>query len=425
MTPPPSPAWQRALFEAPLLDVHEHHIPSVFLSDQVHLLTLFQQSYAGWTVERPYPLPSENREEPPMESALTPVDWSALTPYLEERRSNHFVRNLVSGILHVHGDPDWTDIDRDNWEALNDRILQSRKQPGFQTNTLKQAGVERVITDDYTNPLLVAKDALGESYQSVMRINAFACGWHPEARDHNGNSAAKLLKQAGMEPDTFEEYIEALTVLARQMESRGQVAFKNALAYDRTIAFEAPNAQLAKQAWGKTNPKEAERLAFGDYVVDHICKLAAEMNIPVQTHLGTGIIRDSHPMNIAGLIERHPRTRFLLMHLAYPWSRDLLGLAFVYRNIWIDLTWSWLLSPTHFKSAFHEAIEILSDEGRMMLGGDNWHVEETCGTLRTFRRLMIETFEEKISSGYFTEKEALRLGNRILHSNARQFFKLK
>jgi len=424
MTPPHTPTWQRALFEAPLLDVHEHHIPSVYLSDQVNLLTLFQQSYAGWTIERPYPLPSENKEEPPMESKLPPVDWSTLTPYLEERGSNHFVRSLVSGILHVHGDPDWTEIDRDNWEALNNRILKSRRQSGFQSNTLKKAGVDRIITDDYTNPLLLAKDTLGESYQSVMRINAFALGWHPDSRDHNGNSAAKLLKQAGLEPDTFEEYIEALTLLARQMESRGQVAFKNALAYDRSISFDPPNAQLAKQAWRKTNPNEAERLAFGDYVVDHICKLAAEMDIPVQTHLGTGIIRASHPMNIAGLIERHPRTRFLLMHLAYPWSRDLLGLAFVYRNIWIDLTWSWLLSPTHFKSAFHEAIEILPDESRMMLGGDNWHVEETCGTLRTFRQLMIETFEEKISSGYFTEKECLRLGKRILYSNARQFFHL-
>ena len=58
-----------------------------------------------------------------------------------------------------------------------------------------------------------------------------------------------------------------------------------------------------------------------------------------------------------------------MMHLAYPWSRDLLGMAFVYRNLWIDLTWSWLLSPSHFKWALHEAVEILPDEHRMMLGG--------------------------------------------------------
>lgn len=424
MTPPHSPSWQRALFEAPILDVHEHYIPSVFLSDQVNLLTLFQQSYAGWAIERPYPLPSENKEEAPMDKTLPPVDWNALIPYLEDRGSNHFVRNLVSGILHLHGDAEWTDIHHHNWEALNDSILKSRTQPDFQVTALQRAGVEGIITDDYTNPLLHASDTLGSDYQSVMRINAFALGWHPDSRDHNGNSASKLLKQAGLTPSTFDEYMEALTLLAQQMESRGQVAFKNALAYDRTIAFGPPNAELAKRAWQKTHPTREERLAFGDYVVNHFCKLGAEMDIPVQTHLGTAIVQGSHPMHMASLIERHPRTRFLLMHLAYPWSRDLLGLAFVYRNIWIDLTWSWLLSPTHFKSAFHEAIEILPDEGRMMLGGDNWHVEETCGTLKTFRRLMIETFEEKISSGYFTEKEAIRLGQRILHSNARQFFNM-
>ncbi len=55
-------------------------------------------------------------------------------------------------------------------------------------------------------------------------------------------------------------------------------------------------------------------------------------------HLGTGLIGGSHPLGAAGLIERHPRTRFLLMHLAYPWSRDLLGMAFVFRNVWLDLT---------------------------------------------------------------------------------------
>ena len=55
----------------------------------------------------------------------------------------------------------------------------------------------------------------------------------------------------------------------------------------------------------------------------------------LQMHLGTALIRSSHPMHVAGLIERHPSTRFLLMPLVYPWSRDLLGMAFVYRNIWM------------------------------------------------------------------------------------------
>jgi uncharacterized protein len=113
------------------------------------------------------------------------------------------------------------------------------------------------------------------------------------------------------------------------------------------------------------------------------------------------------------------------MHMAYPWSRDLLGVAFVYRNIWLDLTWSLLLSPSHFKLALHEAIEILPDESRMMIGGDNWHVEETYGTMKLARALIGEVFREKLKAGYFGQEDAERLAKGILRENAIQFFKLE
>jgi predicted TIM-barrel fold metal-dependent hydrolase len=129
-------------------------------------------------------------------------------------------------------------------------------------------------------------------------------------------------------------------------------------------------------------------------------------------------------MHAAGLIERHPRTRFLLMHLGYPWSRELLGLAFVYRNVWLDLTWAPLLSPSHFKLALHEAIEVLPDESRMMFGGDNWHAEETYGAIQRTRRLIAEVLEENVRSGYFHEEDARRLGRKILRENAQAFFRL-
>ena len=99
-------------------------------------------------------------------------------------------------------------------------------------------------------------------------------------------------------------------------------------------------------------------------------------------------------------------------------------MAFVYRNVWIDLTWSFLLSPTHFTRAFHEAIEILPDESRMMLGGDNWHVEETFGSMKTARGLIGAVLEEKVLSGYFGENDARRLAGKICSGNAEAFFGL-
>lgn len=407
----------------PIVDVHEHHLPEVILGREVNLLQLFRQSYAGWTRARPYCLPSESREADPMLAAAGPTTWEGLAPFLEGSGSNAFVRNLVRAVVELHGGGA-PEITRDNWEALDAAVRAAHRRPEWRQEILERARVTMVITDPYSDPLLDARPALGADYRSVMRINAFALGWHPESRDHNGNRAHELLRRAGLGAASFDAYLAALEKLVDGMASRGQVALKNALAYDRDVRFDEPDERLARAAWGQVRPAPPEQKAFGDFIVDHLCRLAGTRGLPVQMHLGTGIIRGSHPLGAAGLIERHPRTRFLLMHLAYPWSRDLLGMAFVYRNVWLDLTWSFLLSPSHFKLALHEAIEVLPDESRLMLGGDNWHIEETYGALRTARRLIAEVLDEKLAGGYFGRSTAERLARRMLHENARDFFRL-
>ena len=404
-----------------VVDVHEHHFPEVLLNRDVDLLQLFRQSYAGWSLGLPYSLTPPTPD--PVLVPPGPTTWEALVPFLEHGGSNAFVRNLVRAITDLYGNGD-PSITRDNWRALDAAVREHHRRPDWCDEVMRRAGIEQVITDPYSDPLLDARQSLGSNYSSVLRINAFALGWHPDSRDHNGSSAHALLRSVGLEPTTFDDYLDALDKLVGRCAARHQVALKNALAYDRHLDFDEPDEALARQAWGKPNPSPAERKAFGDLVVDRLCRLAGDRDLPVQMHLGLAIIRGSHPLQVAGLIERHPRTRFLLMHLAYPWSRDLLGMAMVYRNIWLDLTWSQLISPSHFKLALHEAIEVLPDESRLMIGGDNWHVEETYGALSLARRLMAEVLDEKIADGYFSRNDAERLAEKVLRGNAIRFFKL-
>jgi hypothetical protein len=70
-------------------------------------------------------------------------------------------------------------------------------------------------------------------------------------------------------------------------------------------------------------------------------------------------------------------------------------------------------------------MEILPDDSRMMIGGDNWHVEETYGAVQLARRLIGEVLSDKLAEGYFGQDDAERLVKRILRENAIQFFGLK
>ena len=93
---------QDSIAQIPIIDVHEHHIPDILLNRDVNLLQIFQQSYAGWTQARPYPLPSETRAEDPMLSATPPTSWESLAPYLQNSGSNSFVRNLVNALTDLY-----------------------------------------------------------------------------------------------------------------------------------------------------------------------------------------------------------------------------------------------------------------------------------------------------------------------------------
>jgi len=409
------------VLDLPVFDVHEHHMPDILGDRDVGLLALFWQSYGGWTQARPYPLPSEARFEDPMFACLGPGSWEEVARFVEHSGSNAFVRNLIRALTDLY-DLDEDSITPENWERVDAEIRRRHRDDGWRSEVLDRAGIDRIITDPFNDPLLDAYEVLGERYSSVLRINALAFGWHPDSQDHNGNSAHRFAEQIGHQLDTFDDYLAMLEVLMDTLARRHQIGLKNALAYDRSVDFDDVDEELARQAWGEQHPTADQRKAFGDVVVDRLCRLAGERDVPFQMHLGSAQIRGSHPMNAAGLIERHPNTRFLLMHLAFPWSRELLGLAFVYRNIWLDLTWSSLLSPTFFKQALHEAIEVLPDESRLMIGGDNWHVEETYGAIRSMRRLIGEVLQEKVDGGYFKPDDGRRLAQKILGENASRFF---
>ncbi len=406
--------------DQPLYDVHEHHMPETLHDRKVGLLQLLEQSYAGWTQSRPYPLSPD--DEPFSLPPERPCAWEDVARYVDGSGSNSFVTSLVSALSELYGLGD-DGITEDTWEELDHEIRRRHENPGWVDDVIERAGIERIITDPFTNVLLDAPASLGPRYRSVARINCLAVGWHPDSHDHNGNSAHAIAAALGAQIDSFADYLSFLERFVETLPDRSQVALKSALAYDRDLHFDEPDERLARSAFGKRRPSPDEQKAFGDFVVDRLCALAAERGVPMQMHLGTALIRGSHPMNVAGLVERHPGTRFLLMHLGYPWSRDLLGMAFVYRNIWLDLTWSFLLSPSHFKLALHEAIEILPDESRLMLGGDAWHVEESYGALGLGRRLIGEVLHERIQARFLREEGARRLARRILHENARAFFR--
>ena len=91
----------------------------------------------------------------------------------------------------------------------------------------------------------------------------------------------------------------------------------------------------------------------------------------------SGQNRGSNPMYLVPLIEKHPGTKFVLFHGGYPWTREIGGLLHNYPNVYADLVWLPLISPTAAVQALHEWIETAVTSEKITWGGDCWTPEET------------------------------------------------
>ena len=215
---------------------------------------------------------------------------SEIAKFVEQSGSNAFVRNLIWALTDLY-DLGEDGITAGNWQRLDAEIRRRHQDDHWRCEVLDRAGIERIITDPFDDPLLDAHEVLGERYCSVLRINALAFGWHPESCDHNGNSAHRFAQQIGHRMNSFDDYLALLEVLMDTLAERHQVGLKNALAYDRSVHFDDVDEDLARQAWGQAKPPADQRKAFGDVVVDRLCRLAGERGVPLQMHLGSAQIR--------------------------------------------------------------------------------------------------------------------------------------
>ncbi len=50
------------------------------------------------------------------------------------------------------------------------------------------------------------------------------------------------------------------------------------------------------------------------------------------------------PGHLCPLLIEYPDTRFVLMHIGYPYASELIALAKHFPNTWADLCWAWSIS---------------------------------------------------------------------------------
>ncbi|MFQ5858878.1 MAG: amidohydrolase family protein [Anaerolineae bacterium] len=231
---------------------------------------------------------------------------------------------------------------------------------------------------------------------------------------------------------------EAMKDLSHEEEVRLLLDLKSIAAYRTGLAVDKPISEgVAACFQNLRQPAEAGdpvRLAckpLNDWVVWAALEEAARRDMPVQFHTGFGDpdldLRWASPVHMRPLFENPSfrRVPFVLLHVSYPFTREVGYLAAVYPNVHIDLGLAIpFLSVAGMRFVVRAFLE-LTPLSKIIFSTDAHLIAELfyLGALWG-RRILAEVLEEAVRDGDLTTREAERAAELILRRNAIKLYGL-
>ena len=214
------------------------------------------------------------------------------------------------------------------------------------------------------------------------------------------------------------------------------VAVKSQHAYERTLAWEPRDdaaAEKVLQAYLSGSAlSDADRLCLGDWCLARGIENAIEYRLPIKIH--TGFLAGhgqyytqpdrTRAAHLAPLIAAYPTANFVLMHIAYPYSGELIALAKHFPGTYIDMCWSWSINPRHATEFVRQALHGLPLNKLFLFGGDCQWPTEVVGFAAQARRWFEYALQGEISDGFLTEPQAMAVATQVMQANQRMVFDL-
>lgn len=301
-------------------------------------------------------------------------------------------------------------LSHDNWREIQSGLAESAKNPcKLEWILRKKCNYHTIILDSQNSP--GANNGIPSLFRPAFRFDMFLKA-HPQAgKDINGNIPWDYLPP--QHELSFDEFLDAITYAVRKQVSRGVVALKLAIAYERGLDFDFTDLPAARRGWHSKGASSYECKAFEDIITLHLCRVAGDLKIPVQIHTGMGKLERSNALWLKSLLDACPHTKFVLLHCSYPHTADAIALLHEYSNVYADFSWLPLLSPGATARLLDEILDI-SDTSRLGWGCDAETLEESLGAHRMFCSILADVLSEKEAKGLYSLSTCRQLVSRIL-----------
>ena len=118
-------------------------------------------------------------------------------------------------------------------------------------------------------------------------------------------------------------------------------------------------------------------------------------------------------------------TKFVLMHISYPYNDELVALGKHYANVYADMCWAWSIDPYTSVDFLRKWIHAAPANKLFIYGGDTFNPVANVGYTMQARAGLNRALQAEVDDGLVTEKEAIALAARFMRENAYDCFRIE
>jgi len=421
-----NPAVVEKVFQTPLIDTHEHLIEE---KDRLAGAAHRRARTDDWSLLLNHYLDSDlavagmsgDTYDRFFSPETDPVDkWKLLEPYWPAVKNTGYGQAVRIAMRRLY--------DVDDLSAATVKKVQA----GYEKT--RQAGFYRRILCDMARIESCQVNYLGAPFgesdmptllmQDISIVGMF-----------NGPDLDGFGKPTGIEVHSLSDWYG---VMDWWFEKYGKyaVAVKSQDAYHRDIDYEQVPAEKVEGIFKKRLADEPltdeEQKSLEDHLFWQAVQKATEHNLPVKLHTGYYAGHNYMPLgrllhnagSVTDLCRAAPDTRFVFMHICYPYYEELLAAAKHYANAYVDMCWAWIINPVAAKDFLKKFLVTAPANKILTFGGDYIPVEPVLGHATIARQGIALALSELVEEGWLSQADAMDLIDPIMHGNARSIFNL-
>ena len=414
----------RLVQKTPFIDTHEH------LPDEADRLAGSGLPCDDWSLLFHDYLQSDlaSAGMPPSELAAffsSNVDpqrkWQILEPFWPEVINTGFGRAVRISMRQLYG---VESLEADSIPRLQEAYEDLRRPGMYEKILAQESNIEscQVNTDglpfhESRQPTLLLQDL---SFQTL----------------HMDLDVERLSRRAGIAVRSLEDWHE---VIRWWFDRYGKyaAAAKSQGAYLRRINYHRVDQGEAAPVFAQRLRGEHLEFARIKLLQDHLfwfcVDQATRHQLPVKIHTGylSGKkLKDfrhitQHPHDIIELCRQAQDTKFVFLHIAYPYWQELIAIAKRFPAAHIDMSWAWALDPAGATEFLKRFLVSAPRNKVFTFGGDYSVVECIVGYAAMARQGISQALVELVEDGWLMQPEAIELVEPLLRGNAKKTFRLE